>query len=152
MNLQELIQSLSELQRISVASIVNTLNKRPQTVTESTEEQAKPQTQYALESSLRSILTGLGIPAPIPEGAMLTLLQATPENDQQRDTFTRAIAIRGELVGLHGLTDEDFRADDFGQPTKPVVTRTVTEGESLAEANGLTVTRETVLTALRGLQ
>lgn len=152
MTLIEAIHQAKSAGVTNVSDIIRYLTKRPQTVTEGTAEQAKPQTQHALESALRAILTSLNVPTPIPAGTMLNLLQATPESDEQRDTFTRAIAIRGELVGLHGLTDEDFRADDFGQPTKPVSTRTVTEGDSIAEANGLTVTRETVLAALRGLQ
>lgn len=150
MNLLSHIQALPDQQRISVASIVSALNKRPTAIEEGAEEQAKPEAQAALEASLRAILTALGVPTPIPAGTMLNLLQATPENDEQRDMFTRAIAIRGELVGIHGLTDDDFRAADFGQPARTVPTRTVKEGQSIAEANGLTVTRETVIKALRG--
>ena len=164
--LPKLIGDIPMDSKRSVESIVAYVNRRPQTVAEGTADEAKPAAQVEAEKAALTCLVGLVTLLDPTGNAMATIGKARGRTADQFAAWIkpRLAGLKPEeqaaaLVAMQELqlhyaamvaSGIDWRADDFGQPTRKVQTRTVSESESLAQTHlGRDVTLAEVRAALK---
>jgi hypothetical protein len=164
--LPELIAEIPVEQKRSVEAILRHVNHRPQTVAEGMADEAKPQAQVDAEKAALTCLVGLVTLLDPTGNAMQTIGKARGRTADQFAAWIKpklaalsAPEQASAMVAMQELqlhyaamvaAGIDWRADDFGQPTRTVQTRTVSESDSLTQTHlGRAVTPAEVRAALK---